>query len=391
MVSAIDPGVSAQLGRSIKMEAHKQNLPDHASAKDAGVGAQMGGFSVSMILLKLVPLLIIALGYGMWSRERERGTLRQVLSTGVSRTTLFYGKNLALMGLIFFLLVPASIVVLAVLSYLGGFDAQTLWRLLGLCVAYGIYFSIFAALTLTVSALARTSQVSLVVLVTAWGVFCLLLPRGAVESATYSESLPSRAQFVRQVNVSLKKGIDGKAEREEAVDALVKDILAKQGFANAGFMLDPAIERGAELQAEAQWEDMVFDHHIGQLSEAIARQEGHFKTFGWLSPYIAMSSVSKALCGTDFAHHRDFGQSAERWRKRFVTMLNETFAEDAGAAGWDYKAGPEVWSKAPPFEYAAPPMSFAVTQVKGPLAALLFWLLVSFIAAAYYTRRMKVV
>ena len=57
VVSAIDPGVSAQLGRSIKMEAHKQNLPDHASAKDAGVSAQMGGFSVSMILLKLVPLL----------------------------------------------------------------------------------------------------------------------------------------------------------------------------------------------------------------------------------------------------------------------------------------------------------------------------------------------
>ena len=54
VVSAIDPGVSAQLGRSIKMEAHKQNLPDHATAKDSGVSAQMGGFSVSMILLKLV-------------------------------------------------------------------------------------------------------------------------------------------------------------------------------------------------------------------------------------------------------------------------------------------------------------------------------------------------
>ena len=94
-----------------------------------------------MILLKLVPLLIIALGYGMWSRERERGTLRQVLSTGVSRTTLSMAKSCA-DGAHFFLLMPASIVVLAVLSYLGGFDAQTLWRLLGLCVAYGIYFSI---------------------------------------------------------------------------------------------------------------------------------------------------------------------------------------------------------------------------------------------------------
>ena len=218
------------------------------------------------------------------------------------------------------------------------------------------------------------------VLVTA-GVFCSL-PRGAVESATYSESL-SRAQFVRQVNEFEER--HRWESRTGGGGRCIKDIL--EAGSNAFCLTPPS--SAAELQAEAQWEDMVFDHHIGQLSEAIAVEDTLRLLVG--SPDIAMSSVSKSLCGTDFAHHRDFGQSAESWRKRFVTMLNETFAEDAGAAGWEYKAGPEVWSKAPPFEYAAPPMSFAVTQVKGPLAALLSWLLISFVAAAYYTRRMKVV
>jgi ABC-2 type transport system permease protein len=391
VVSAIDPGVSAQLGRSIKMVAHKQNLPDHATAKDSGASAQMGGFSVSIILLKLVPLLIIALGYGMWSRERERGTLRQILSTGVSRAGLFYGKCLALLGIIAALLIPASLIVIVVLSALGGFDNQVLWRLLWLSLSYGVYFSIFAALTLTISALARTSQGALVTLVTIWGLFCLLLPRAAVESATHHEPLPSPAAFHRQVKESLATGIDGQAEREAAVDALVKDLLAKQGFANAGFMLDPATARGAELRAEAKWEDMVFDHHIGALNASIKQQEQHYAGFGLLSPYVAMSAVSKALCGTDFEHHQDFSRAGERWRKSFVEMLNKTFVQESGAEGWNYKAGPEVWSKAPPFIYKSPTVSFALNQIWKPMFSLVIWLMICFGLAGYFTHRMKVV
>lgn len=391
IVSAIDPGVSAQLGRSIKMVAHKQNLPEHATAKDSGASAQMGGFSVSMILLKLVPLLIIALGYGMWSRERERGTLRQILSTGVSRTALFYGKSLALLGIIALLLVPASLIVLAVLSAVGGFDTQVLGRLLSLGLAYGVYFATFAALTLMISAVSRTSQGALVSLVTMWGLFCLLLPRAAVESATHQAPLPSRAEFQRQIKESLATGIDGQAERETAVDALVKDILAKQGFANAGFMLDPAAARGAELRAEAKWEDMVFDHHVGALNASITEQEKHYVGFGWVSPYVAMSAVSKALCGTDFEHHQDFSRGAEKWRKSFVEMLNDTFVKESGGEGWNYKAGPEVWSKAPPFVYSSPTVYFALGQVGGPLLSLFLWLVISFGLAGYFTHRMRVV
>ena len=47
------------------------------------------------------------------------------------------------------------------------------------------------------------------------------------------------------VEKDLVHGITGEAERETAVEALIKDILAKEGFANAGMILDPAMARGA--------------------------------------------------------------------------------------------------------------------------------------------------
>ena len=106
VVTAIDPGVSPYLGRSIRMEAHKRNIAAHASAEEGSNLSLLGGFSVASVLLELVPLLIIALGHGLWSRERESGTLRQLLSVGIERQTLFWGKTLALGAVVGGLLLP---------------------------------------------------------------------------------------------------------------------------------------------------------------------------------------------------------------------------------------------------------------------------------------------
>ena len=203
--------------------------------------------------------------------------------------------------------------------------------------------------------------------------------------------MPSRAELSRSIEHGLEKGIDGQATRDDAVDALVEDILAEQGFANAGFMLDPAIARGAELHAEARWEDQVFGHHVGLLNDAIARQEKGYSVFGWASPFIAMSTISASLCGTDFNHHRHFSDAAEGWRKSFIYMLNDTFAKDAGADGWNYKAGAEVWKKAPPFRYEAPNLRFALNQVVNDFAMLCVWCLTSVLLAGVSVQRLKVV
>ena len=128
VATAIDPGVSPYLGRSVKIEAHKRNLASHSQAQDSGGAQRMGEFSVASVLLLLVPLLLVALGYGMWSHERERGTLRQVMSTGVSRQPLLLGKSLALALVLAGLMVPAGVIILSVLWSLSGGDGNTLLR-----------------------------------------------------------------------------------------------------------------------------------------------------------------------------------------------------------------------------------------------------------------------
>ncbi|MFT7625856.1 MAG: ABC-2 type transport system permease protein [Myxococcota bacterium] len=391
VATAIDPGVSAYLGRSVKLEAHQRNLASHSAAQDGAGLQRLSSFSVSTVLLQLVPLLIVALGYGLWARERERGTLRQVMATGVGRGSLLWGKAIALFVVIAGLLIPAAIVIVGTLWFMGGGDGETFARLGLLGVGYTAYFGIFGGLTLFASAAAQSSRAALVGMVGIWGLFCLVAPRAATEVAAAVQPLPSQAELARDVAHSLAKGIDGKAEREVAIEAIASDLMAEQGFADGGMLVDDAFSTGIELQAEAAWEDMVFDHHVQQLNDQIAAQEAAVALAGFASPFVAMRTLSAGLCGTDYAHHRHFMDYAEGWRKTLVGQLNSAFAANAGADGWNYKAGAELWENAPPFAYVSPPAGFALKTHLASAGALLFWLLLALMLAFWSAGRVRVV
>lgn len=385
--TAIDPGVGPWLGRSIKVEAHRRNLAGHAAAADGGAGR----FSVAAVLLELVPLLIIALGYGLWSRERERRTLAQLLSTGVDRRVVGRGKALALAAVVAGLLGPAGLIVVGTLWALGGGDGDTLTRLGLMGLGYGAYFAIFGGLTLYVSAVARSSRAALVALVGLWGLFTLVLPRVASEVAGVVQPLPSRAELDRRVAADLERGLDGETDREATVERWTREMMAEAGIADAGMLMDDEMfSVGFELRAEARWEDQIYDHHIQALDERVAAQERVVAWLGLASPYLAMRALSAGLAGTDVAHHRHFTDYTEGWRKALMTQLDVAFAREAGAEGWAYTAGAELWAKAPPFEYVAPGAGAALRTHLPALLALGLWLLAAVALTGRGARRVGV-
>ena len=203
--------------------------------------------------------------------------------------------------------------------------------------------------------------------------------------------LPSEAGLQRDIAQTLESGPDGTLEREAAVEEIIDELMAEQGMENAGLMIDQSILNGVELQAEAVWEDQGYDHHIHALEEQISAQEKMIALGGWLSPTLAMRTLSAGLCGTDYAHHRNFTNEVEKWRKDFVKYLNDAFAENAGAAGWNYKADPEVWKNSPAFEYATPPLQFALERHVVSLAMLMFWFIMSLFIAYRASLSVRVV
>lgn len=386
----LDPGVDPFLGVTLKLEAHKQNLAHDAPAQDATAIHRFGQLSAASVLQLFVPLLLIALGFAAWTGERERGTLRQLASTGVSMTHLLLGKAVGLGVALALVLVPAVGVALAMAAWLGaGADPGWLGRLGLMSVAYMLYFGAVAGVVFFASARAPSSRHALVALVGFWSVTSLVVPRVASDVAARVVTLPTPAGFAAQVRHSMENGLEGVA-REERVNALSTALLARHGFEGAEAMMDEATLQGIELQAEAAFENEVLDHHVARLAAALERQERVAQWAAVASPFLAMRAVSSSLAGTDHAHHRAFQVQAEAYRRTLVQTLNDDLARNAGDDVWKYKAGRALWEKAPVFAYTPPPVGWALGHQGVALATLAAWLLVAWALAWRSMRRIRV-
>ena len=110
---------------------------------------------------------------------------------------------------------------------------------------------------------------------------------------------------------------------------------------------------GISLQEGEEHGNEVFDKHFGQLFATYERQN-HVQTLaGFAAPLLPMRTLSMALAGTDFAHHRAFVQAAEEYRRMIQRAMNGDIAEHA-KPGVVYTAGPGLWNTVPDFAYDAP-------------------------------------
>lgn len=389
VLSFVDPGVEPHLGVAVKLEAHRRSMPGHAPAQDGTALAELGRLTVASVLQLLVPLLILGIGFGAWTAERERGTMRQLAASGVRPGALLAGKVLGLVAVLAAVLVPAGALGAAVVGQLGGGGVDG--ARLGLLLAgYAAYFGVYVAVALAVSAVAPGSRAALVGLLGFWVATAVVAPRVVSGVVTAVAPVPTAEELGRELRRSLDEGLPG-APREERIEALSQELLRQHGFEGAELMMPEALLQGLELQAEARFEAEVFDHHFGRLAEASERQERLLQWLSLASPTLAVRSLSMGLAGTDHAHHRHFADAAERHRRALVAMLDEDFAQNAGVKGWSYSAGREVWERAPSFHYDAPGAGWAVGQQRVAGGVLLGWLGAGGLLAWAAARRLRVV
>jgi ABC-2 type transport system permease protein len=388
-LSLLDPGVEPFVGVSMKLEAHRRNAVTGARAEDGTGLSRFARLSAASVLQLLVPLLVVGLGFGAWTSERERGTLRQLASQGVRTPALLAGKTLGQSLALASVLLPALAIGVATAALLGATGADPT-RVAALAGVYAGYVLVWVLLTLFVSAAASSSRGALVALLFVWVAAGLVIPRAATDAAARIAPAPSRAEVVRAIEKSLAEGLPGKGDREERVAAIAEQILEKQGFKGAETLMDASLLEGIELQAEAAFENEVLDHHFGRLGAAIEREDVVSQWASVLSPVLAVRTLSTAFAGTDFAHHSHFEHAAELYRRDLVDLLNRDFAERAGSAGWSYKAGRELWERAAPFAYTPPPASWVVRRNAVALGTLAGWLVLGALLAWWSAARMKV-
>lgn len=385
----LDRGIDPFVGQSVWLEAHKQNEFKFKPAQDSTAVQRFGELTAATVMQLLIPLLIILLSFSAFAGEREQGTLRQLLSLGVKKTDLAWGKALGIAGALAVLLVPATMVGVIALGLtaekgmLGSNAARMIWMF----ASYLLYFGVFIGLSLAVSAKAKTSQMALVVLLAFWIVNGLIAPRAIADVAKRVYPTPSAFAFQQAIDRELQSGPDGHDTADKRAEALKQRVLKQYGVDKLEAL--PVSFAGISLQEGEEHGNFVFDKHYSALWNRFAEQNRLKQIASAVAPMLAINSLSMGLAGTDFAHHRDFAQAAESYRRMLVKKMNDDMTYHAGKQDYSYLAQPAVWQSVEGFEYDAPSAGWALRNQALSLSLLALWFVAALGAALICTARMR--
>lgn len=372
-LSLVDRGVDPMVGVTAWLEAHKQNEFKYRPAQDATAVQRLGELTGAAVLQLLVPLVIVLLTFSAFAGEREQGTLRQLLSLGVNRRTLAAGKALGIAGALGLVLAPTTVLGVAALALASdnGALAASLPRAGWMALSYVLYFAAFLAVSLAVSAWAKSSRIALVGLLGFWIFNGLIAPRAVADLAKAVYPTPSAFEFSRRIDLAMKGGFDGHDTADRRLEKLRAGLLAKYKVEKVEQL--PVSFQGLALQAGEEHGNEVFDRYYGELWSTFRQQERVHRAASLLAPALAVRSLPMAFAGTDFAQHAHFARAAEDYRRMIQRVMNSDITEQGGNARGPYLAGAELWAKVPEFRYEAPDTGWVLGNQTGSLLLLAAW------------------
>jgi len=384
-LAIVDTGIDPYMGVAVWLEAHKQNEFKYRPAQDRTAVQRFGEMTAAETLQILVPLFIVLMTFSAFAGEREQGTLRQLLSLGVSRRTLALGKALGSAAALGLILVPATIAGVAalLLTSRDGLLASEPTRAVWLAIVYLAYFAIVVAIALAVSARARSARLALVILLTFWFANGLVASRAIADLAAVLYPTPSAVAFQK----ALERELNDPADVRRRLDRRKAELFQRYGVSTVDAL--PIAFSGISLQEGEEHGNEVFDRHYSRLFAQYERQNVVYRLGALAAPMLAVRSLSMGLSGTDFAQHRDFIDAAETYRRDIQRVMNEDITANQ-KKGEVYLAGAALWQKVPDFEYSAPPTWWVLVNQRWSLAILGLWLVVSIASMFGATQRARV-
>jgi len=383
-LSAFEPGAIDYSGLAIWMEAHRRNPATFRYAEGAGELANFVSLTPAWIMQAIIPLVIILLLFSSYAGEREDGTLRQLLSHGISLRAISNGKIRAALYTILKLLLPLSFLIFCatILAEAGASQLDQLLRLILLFCVYGFYFMIFAFIAIGVSAKTSNRRSSAITLFTLWFFFIVVAPKLTNDLATYA--VPQPKGF--DVNQSLSEARGAYSKDKEYQEEKKQEILDQYGVVDVNEL--PVNYRGYALQTNEEYGDLLYDQVYNQLGKTYKKQENVLGVLSVLSPTTALKQLSAGLAGTDRLHHDVFAWEAELHRRYIIKMMNEDLMFNA-VDGGNYSAGKELWSQVIDYQGQMPSFMSLISSYISMFGILTLWAFLAFLFARHSTLKIQ--
>lgn len=278
-------------------EGFEQSLPRHFVFTGFGIDlprlAGQSNFALprfacldwSFIISLIFSFIAFVFTYDSICGERERGTLRLILTGSVPRATVLLGKYVGLMltlGIPLLLGLLVSLIIVSV-SQVDAFHAGTWVKVLSIVVLSFIYLSIFVLLGLFVSARASRPPNCMAALLFIWVTVVILIPSlGRIASDRLSRGAPPTD--LAKAKIQAGERVDSDTDRYGKGAGNLSE--------NPKDCNPPARARYANARTEAV-NEVVESYHNRMLAQAFAG-----RALTRLSPAVVYRTASEALAGT---------------------------------------------------------------------------------------------
>ena len=334
--------------------------------------------SIDIVFIFEVVLSLMALifAYDALAGERERGTLRLVLTHPVSRGHVLLAKYVGAMLCLLIPLMLSLLLSLIVLTTTAPFSlgAPDFLRIGGIVLASLAYLSVFYLAGLLISAMTRRTGTTLMISMFVWGFLVLVYPNMILAMTHSSENLKSRADSAFNQMKQLWDEFERKRKHFLANDAVPGEdwiFYEIPGVASSGnyhaaklstltffrrdFVHFTALDE--ELESQVSHLQKYFSYLGSQtidtaeqtwlvrrpaLEHIFVQPADTERTLLKLSPVGVYDAATQAWAGTDLRGVRDFFDTARKYRQTVIDFFadNKTFgsrqwfSSDKSAADW---------------------------------------------------------
>jgi ABC-2 type transport system permease protein len=260
---------------------------------------------------------------------------------------------------------------------------DTWLRVAILALVYLAYFAGFLAVSLAVSARARSARRALVGLLAFWALNAFIAPRAAVDAARAVHPAPSVLAFNLTMERELAATGDGASAK-----TLEDSVLRAHGVTSVDSL--PFNFAGLTLQRGEEHGYRVFDKRYGELAATFAAQDRLLQRLGLVAPLLATRALSMGLAGTDYEQHHDFADAAESYRRGLVKKMNDAvlaYRRADGAAAMTSDS--TLWAQVAPFRYDQVALGSVLRRYLWAFAALAAWLVAALVFAAIAGRQAR--
>ncbi len=273
----------------------------------------------SFIVAVIVSFVALMFTFDAVSGEKESKTLALSLSNPVSRGALLLGKYLSAVLSVMAIVVVGAIANLIVILLLGrmGWTGALAGEVIGFLAVSGLLAANFAAFGLFSSVVARNSNVSLLLALSFWLAFAVVVPNSSTFIAKNFYPIESSEAVEKKVNT--------------AFDDLDKSAPPGSWMMNSSNPFLPQHKLRAELQMKRlQAEKRIRDDDY----QAMFRQFERTRLATAISPVSLFEYMTEAVVGGGYVRFQKVWKDMHVYQSQFLNFFKALDAADKGSPHW---------------------------------------------------------